>query len=724
VSLPSPDNPFEASVDPRGYVPRAACDEVLDRLERHIRDGVPAILLRGPEGIGKSMLLAILHERMAELRQIAHVAVSPSPSMEISHRILDQLEVDFDEEPASTLVATARRYALSGRRVLVIIDQATHAPLASSRQLARAAARAGGDLCVLFAVTEEAGAEGFEREIRAETELATVRFDTPMNADETFDYVTRRLDQTIASKALRDRFDEAAFRYVIEGARGNPRLANELAYDALLRLERGEGLPLRAREPGAPVEAGARTPAPAHDEPRRPPGAATFDDAWPAEGSLGGGLLGAGPRRDPHELDAMRELFPPGFLRSGGDPTAPHAAPTDPGADAARPNDDAAVRGAEPARGGAQPRAGRVPIPADVAEPVAAITPDDASTGTADTARTTADAPPGLAGAARRAVDAGPRDRTLELSSVQLDSFRPGVAPGPAGTAPSSKRPKVWVAALVVAALAGGYLAGRIGRAPTSPAPLPAASPAPVARIPEPAPPVPVARIPEPMPPVPVARIPEPTPPVPVDRIPEPTPSVPIGSTTPAALPAPTPAISIDAGAVVADAEPAVASPSPAEAAPAEPALPAPSPTAAPKAARPAVPPAEPKAAPQPAPQPVTRAEPTFAATDSSARGPARSPGGSSVDAAPSNARSAASPIVVGARATAEPGAQASEFVRVRVRLEAGATLSIDGERVGVAPISDLIMEPGLHTFVAELPGGLQIEQLIQVTAETGIVEF
>ena len=159
MSLPSPINPFEESADPRGYVPRVACLEALGSLERHISAGVPVILLRGPAGIGKSMLLAVLHQRVAEAWQVAHVAGSPSPSMEISHRILDLLHVRVDEDPSSTLVATAKRYAASGRRVLVIIDQATHVPLASSRQLARAAARARGDLCILFAVTEEAGAE-------------------------------------------------------------------------------------------------------------------------------------------------------------------------------------------------------------------------------------------------------------------------------------------------------------------------------------------------------------------------------------------------------------------------------------------------------------------------------------------------------------------------------------------------------------------------------------
>jgi type II secretory pathway predicted ATPase ExeA len=703
VSLPSPLNPFEESIDPQGYVPRAACAEALSRLERQVWAGAPAILLRGPAGIGKSMLLAVLHQRMAEGWQIAHVAVSPSPSMELSHRILDLLEVNAGDDPSSALVAAARSSAASGRRVLVIIDRATHVPVASSRQLARAAARAGGDLCIVFAVTDEEGAEAFEREIGAEAELVTIRFDAPMNAQETSEYIAWRLDQTLDSRALRDRFDAAALRYVIEGAEGNPRRVNELAYEALRRLERGEDLPVRDRDAAAAAEPDAGEPA------SRPSasaasflqsGPSTTDQEPHSHRSLGGGLLGAGPARDPRELDATRELFPPGFLRSGRSPLA-----TPP-----------------------EPEPGRSPTPA-AGRATAATDRGDARSGAEEPA-------PELTTERERPTPS--RDRGPEQTPERDDAISPGAATAEPATAASSNRPKLWVAALVVTALAGGYLAGRFDRVSTQSSPLPAAAPIAAAR--------PVARDAEPVSPEPLPAIVRP------DRAgPDaPSRSAAVAPSTPAALPDTSPAAAIDSGdsgSALADTQPVAASPSHAEAAAAEPeglpgvdaveqaavALP---PVSAPAAA-PDVSPDRPQpnpSAPSPAPTAEPRAEATRVASDSGARSrpqppPGSAPGSavdsdSSVDRERSIADGAVTAIVVGARSTEEPGARAPEYVRVRVRLEPGASLTIDGERVGVAPFSDLIMEPGLHTFVAELPGGLQIEQLVQVSPETGIVEF
>ena len=665
MSLPSPVNPFEESVDRRGYVPRAACQNVLGHLERQIRAGVPAILLRGPTGIGKSMLLAVLHQRMAEGWQVAHVAVSPSPSMEISHRILDQLEVNADDDPSSALVAAARRSAASGRRVLVIIDQANHVPVASSRQLVRAAARATGDLCILFAVTEEDGAEAFEREIGEEAEVTTVRFDSPMNAQETCEYIAGRLDQTLDSQELRDRFDDAAIRYVIDGAEGNPRRVNELAYETLCRLERGESLPGQYRDAGASAEFDAGRSASPSEESRLQPQTPTYGGAPRSDHSLGGGLLGAGPARDPRELDANRELFPPGFLRSDREPLAPSDEPG--------------------------------PGPG-----------------------------PGSAGAASTRGDAGrgADDRRLERTLEPGESILPVAATEGTAAAASSKRPKLWVAALVVTAVAGGYLAGRVDLASTESSTLPTAAPEPVAVDLEPL----LLDL------LPTLVRPDRT------DLHMPDWSAASASSTPATEPDTTPAASIDSGSALGDAKPAAATLSHVEAASAEQdepdtvdaveqadrpplvAVQAVAPGVSPDLAGPI--PATPNSASPAEP----RAESIRVASDSGAPSqplPARGPApGSAVDDGHSIADGSATAIVVEGRSTAEPGARASAYVRVQVQLEPGAILSIDGERVGVAPISDLIMEPGLHTFVAELPDGLQIEQLIQVSPDTGTVEF
>ncbi len=718
MSLPSPANPFEAYADPRGYVPREACEDVLRRLERHVANGVPAIVLRGPAGIGKSMLLAILHQRLAERWQVARVAVSPSPSMEISHRVLDLLDADVGEDPSNTLVATARRHAASGRRVLVIIDQATHAPIASSRQLARAAARARGDLCIVFGVTEEEGAEAFEHEISAEAELATLRFDSPMNAEETAEYLARRLDQTIDSQALRDRFDEAAYRYVIDGAGGHPRQVNELAFDALRRLDAGERLPV--------LDGEATRGAPPTDAPPLQPPPSAYEDAWHADGSLGGGLLGAGPRRDPHELDATRELFPPGFLGSARDPLPPPApAPQD--ADTARAQGDrgpgdrqSGVEAEAPAPREAEASAiDASQAPADDVQDVAAEASVPA-TGDLDAAGVTnaiEEATPQVAAAPSTDAGALPRARPVERAPAPEAPIDPRLAT--AGTdAASANRQKLWIAALLVAAVSGGYLAGRVDLVSTD-SPTPAAVVEPAA--PEVKPPL-AAPAPPPVrserttlaPPNRLAAVPSTTKAAEPEATPSPAAAPPVVATpTPAAAP------------------PVVVKPTPAPAPSVvvKPTPPEPS-TRAVATATPAAPkvdesPAASVPATKPAPTPPAVATPVAAAASAppqpTPRTPAPAPAPEVVRTVEDGSVTA---ILVGDRTAAQSSERAAAYARVRVEIEPGWILSVDGERLGVAPIADLVMEPGLHRFVAELPDGTEIEQLIQVTPDTGVVEF
>jgi hypothetical protein len=483
-------------------------------------------------------------------------------------------------------------------------------------------------------VSEQEGAEAFEQEIGAEAEIATVRFDSPMNAQETSDYIERRLGQMLDSQEQRARFDDVAFRYVIDGARGIPRVVNELAGDVLRRLENGESLPVRPRGERASSESEPRGPAPPPDESRWQVQPSESGDAPRSDRSLAGALLGARPRRDPHELDATGKLFPPGFLGSGRAPVSSPDAPL-PGASGAASAD---------------------------------------------------------ANAVGRAVDGG-----LDVPSVQGGAIPSRTAPQGAAVATSSTRSKLWMAALMVTAVAGGYLAGRVDLVSTHSSP-----------------PMPPARSAEPIPPS--AANPR------DDRTVHFAASLPaaVAPSSPAAEPSSAPPDSTASSSVRGDEMRAAESRPRVEGAVAEPESRRPDQaTVGVEVPLPVV--------VQAVPTPQPRAERIPVASDASARRrpPPEVPApDSTADVGQSIADGSVTAIVVGARGVAKPGARAAAYVRVQVRLEPGSILTIDGQRVGVAPFSDLIMEPGPHTFVAELPDGLQIEQLIQVTADTGIVEF
>jgi len=278
---------------------------------------------------------------------------------------------------------------------------------------------------------------------------------------------------------------------------------------------------------------------------------------------------------------------------------------------------------------------------------------------------------------------------------------------------------------MVVTAVAGGYLAGRVDLVPTD-------SPLHGIELPMPA-----ARDAEAIRPAPTPEVPAP----PRDRSHHfaGNRAAANGPSSPAAEPSSTPPDSTAPSSVrESEKRDAVSSPR-IESAAAMPATPRPAavserveepPPVVVQAATPSAPSPTPQLAStsKPVPTAEPRVERVPVASDASARRQSSPPEEPASDPAADDGQSVANgsvtAIVVGARGAAEPGARAVAYVRVQVQLEPGSTLTIDGERVGVAPFSDLIMEPGLHTFVAELPDGLQIEQLIQVKSDTGVVEF
>ncbi|MCP5042900.1 MAG: AAA family ATPase [bacterium] len=328
MSTPSLATLFEESCDPHAYIPRRASEEVLRCLAALIRDGEPALVLHGPSGIGKTMLLHVLAERFEDERRVAYISLTDAPAPELTHRVLDALAEPATDDPAGALIATAAAASEGQPRLLLLIDHANLAPVASSLQLVSAAGAASPHLTIIFAVADEEGAEEFARAISAQARVTTLCFSQSMDPEEASAYVRLRLARTEVPAALREQLDDRAMAWLSEGAQATlPREINRRAAELLRSFEEdGEAALQISIEGPEPPPTSTTPPGPRKIEPRDIPGGDPVEPnppsfpmspggaepgASPGGGSLGGMLLGHGPGPKPNfqiDLELGRSL--------------------------------------------------------------------------------------------------------------------------------------------------------------------------------------------------------------------------------------------------------------------------------------------------------------------------------------------------------------------------------------------------------------------------------
>lgn len=77
--------------------------------------------------------------------------------------------------------------------------------------------------------------------------------------------------------------------------------------------------------------------------------------------------------------------------------------------------------------------------------------------------------------------------------------------------------------------------------------------------------------------------------------------------------------------------------------------------------------------------------------------------------------------IVIGDRVSRDT---LDQYMRITVSADADAILAVDGAVVGRAPLPDVLMAAGPHFFQARRDDGSLVEQLVEVDARTGRVDF
>ncbi len=708
-------DPFGVTADPGAYIPRLATERALAALEQGLAEGVGPLVLCGPAGLGKTLLLHVLALRLQpRLRAVVlpYSALSPA---EICVWALDLLgEPAQAGDPEAALLAHAARLQAQGSGLLLLLDDAGSMPADTARRMAQLAADSRGALRLVGAAVDDARSGRVLAALGADAR--EIRLSVGMDPRETALYVRARLERMGAGDDERRRFDAETLERISRSSGGVPRVVQQLASEVLWR--RGDARvrpawalstePLPEDEDVAAAEVG-ETAEPVRSDARLATLLERREPEEAGEGAIWRALSRTAAERSAPETPASRasEAAPPAAASriQAAAPSTPQRSDAAPETSAAEPAP--AVR-REPA---AAPEASaplvhglralkeeRRVAPPSAAAAVSAA-PTSRETRAATPSRPLGPAVPDRTAAAPRA---GARARPSERTGTPTTAGRARRAPPQPAAASGRTRRVVYAGLALAVVLAGALLLLRLlpPQAPTRerdtaqarpserPVPPAAAQPAPTPMnvAPPPTAPSPTPESAE------APSSPEPvTPPrveAPAAATPEaPAPAAPAASPAAAASVAPS-----GATASPATAPPAVSEPSPAAAAAATPAASesaASAPTAAaPAAATPRAPETPAEAAPPPTPAP----------------------------------QEAASPPPVAA--PAPPTAVVVPTIPVHVNATPWASIEVDGQSLGETPLAGIPLTPGTHRFRASFPGGRVVEREVRIDARHRRVVF
>jgi serine/threonine-protein kinase len=237
--FPKVSDPFGLTANRAIYIPREATERALRELVDCVRGGESVTALTGPPGLGKSLLLHLLADRLeAELHPVflPYGALNPQ---DLAAYALDRLGSPRTDEPMGVLKAYARHLGEEASALLLLVDDAGAVPNDTARWLCELARGSDGSVRCVFAVTDDVASGDVVSALLLVGRggaVPVVRLAAAMTRDETADYIEAHLAAGRVSGAVRALFGSAAITRLHEMSGGTPRRLHTAA-QALLRQE-------------------------------------------------------------------------------------------------------------------------------------------------------------------------------------------------------------------------------------------------------------------------------------------------------------------------------------------------------------------------------------------------------------------------------------------------------------------------------------------------------
>jgi type II secretory pathway predicted ATPase ExeA len=293
-------DPFRVTADPAAYQPREATESALTRLEDGLRRGRRVLVLSGPPGQGKTLLLHVLARRLERAFRSLYLPYASLDWRDLCAWILGLLGEPAGGFPDRELLASARHSAGAGRPLLLLVDEASSIPLETAERLEALVREAEGALRLVLVPVDEARAGRVLGVLARDVE--ELRLSAPLTLEESERYLRTRLVRSGAPLELQARFDADTVTRIHAAAAGNPRRILDLAGE----VARGNASALRAHETTA---LGAAPPAEHALEVDEAAGA--LDAPEPPDDDLPAPAAAARPAPAPAAAPPARAAAPP-----------------------------------------------------------------------------------------------------------------------------------------------------------------------------------------------------------------------------------------------------------------------------------------------------------------------------------------------------------------------------------------------------------------------------